>query len=101
MRGTTSQATAAYGTEFPIVARCGVEPPAPTTEQCVSVEVQGGVQDWLVVDEGEQWRATAFGRSPALELVIPSKRADAAVADLLAEVSGPAALAPANGLECR
>lgn len=100
VRGTTSQATAAYGAEFPLVVRCGVEPPGPTTEQCVSVEVPDGTQDWLVVDEGAQWRATSFGRSPAVEVLIPSERADEAVADLLAEVSGPAALAPSNGLAC-
>jgi hypothetical protein len=100
VRGTTSQATAAFGAEFPIVVRCGVEPPGPTTDQCVSVETPEGQQDWLVVDEGSQWRATSFGRSPAVEVLIPAERADEAVGDLLAEVSGPAALAPPNGLEC-
>lgn len=101
VRGTTSQATSAYGDDFPIVVRCGVEPPGPTTDTCVAVDAKDGVQDWLVVDEGEQWRATSFGRSPAVEVLIPSERAQDAVADLLAEVSGPAALAPANGLSCK
>jgi len=100
-RGTTSQATTAYGDEFAIVVRCGVEPPGPTTESCVAVAADTAEQDWLVVDEGGQWRATSFGRSPAVEVLIPSERADEAVADLLAEVSGPAALAPSNGLECK
>lgn len=101
VRGTTSQATAAYGEEFPVVVRCGVEPPGPTTERCVAVDGEAGSQDWLVADEGDQWRATSFGRSPAVEVVIPAERADEAVADLLAEVSGPAALAPSNGLACK
>ena len=101
VRGTSSQATTAYGGEFPIVVRCGVEPPGPTTEQCVAVSADGVEQDWLVVQDGDEWRATSFGRSPAVEVVIPTKRAQDAVADLLAEVSGPAALAPSNGLECK
>ncbi|MGC4175041.1 DUF3515 family protein [Demequina sp.] len=101
VRGTTSQATAAYGDEYPIVVRCGVEPPGPTTESCVEVAAEAGTQDWLVVEDGDQWRATSFGRSPAVEVLIPTARAQDAVADLLAEVSGPAALAPSNGLECK
>lgn len=101
VRGTSSQATAAYGAEYPIVVRCGVEPPGPTTDQCVAVTATGASQDWLVVEDGDQWRATSFGRSPAVEVLIPTARAQDAVADLLAEVSGPASLAPSNGLECK
>jgi len=101
VRGTTSQATAAYGDDFPIVVRCGVEPPGPTLDACVAVDADAGSQDWLVVEEESQWRATSFGRSPAVEVLIPSARADEAVADLLAEVSGPASLAPSNGLSCK
>lgn len=101
VRGTTSQATAAYGDEYPIVVRCGVEPPGPTTDACVAVEASGGSQDWLVVEDGDHWRATSFGRSPAVEVLIPLERAQDAVSDLLAELSAPAALAPANGLSCQ
>jgi len=101
VRQTTSQATFAYGEEFPIVARCGVEPPGPTELPCVSIDTRAGIVDWLVIDEEGSWRAVVFGRSPALELTIPKERADSAVGDVLAEVSGPAALAPSNGLECR
>ena len=101
VRATTSQATTAYGAEDPIVVRCGVEPPGPTLDSCVSVDAQTGKQDWIVVKEGDQWRATSFGRSPAVEVMIPTVRADLAVPDLLADLSGPAALAPSNGLECK
>jgi Protein of unknown function (DUF3515) len=98
---TTSQATAAYGDDYPIIVRCGVEPPGPTTDQCVTASSGGTEQDWLIVDDGDTWRATAFGRSPAVELLVPKVRAQDAVTDVLAEVSGPASLAPPNGLECR
>ncbi|WP_062288781.1 DUF3515 family protein [Demequina phytophila] len=100
-RETTSQATAAWGDEYPLVMRCGVEPPGPTTEQCLAVETSGSTVDWLVTEEDEAWRAVAFGRSPAAELVVPKVRAQDAIGDVLAEVSLAVAKAPSNGLECR
>lgn len=100
-RATSSQATAAWGEDFPLVMRCGVEPPGPTTDQCVSIETSGATVDWLAVDEDDAWRTVTFGRSPAVELVVPKERAQDALGDVLAEVSAAAALAPLNGLECR
>lgn len=100
MRDTTSQASAAWGTEFEIVARCGVEPPGPTTDECLAIDT-GSVQvDWILVRGDDAWVATTFGRSPALEMVVPRVRADQAIGDVLAEVSAAAALAPRNGLQC-
>ncbi len=100
MRATTSQATQVWGEEFGITARCGVEPPGPTTEQCVAVGTPSATVDWLLREEGEDWVAVTFGRSPALELTVPQVRADEAVSDVLAELSPAASLAPSNGLEC-
>ena len=40
---TDAQATAAWGTPSSVLLTCGLEPPAPTTLQCVSL---GGV-DWV------------------------------------------------------
>lgn len=100
MRATTSQATQAWGEEFPIIARCGVEPPGPTTEQCIAVETSGTSIDWLMREEDDVWVATTFGRSPALELTVPKIRADEAVGDVLAELSPAATRAPENGLVC-
>ncbi|WP_062303987.1 DUF3515 family protein [Demequina subtropica] len=100
-RETTSQATASWGEEFPLVMRCGVEPPGPTTEQCIAVETSSGTVDWLVIDEDTRWRTVTFGRSPAVELLVPKERAQDAIGDVLAEVSPAASRAPSNGLECR
>ena len=100
MRNTTSQATQAWGEEFPIIARCGVEPPGPTTDQCIAVETSAASVDWLMREEDDAWVATTFGRSPALELTVPKVRADEAVGDVLAELSPAAARAPENGLVC-
>lgn len=99
-RGTTSQATQAWGDEFEIVARCGVEPPGPTTEQCITVDTPAATVDWLVTETADAWVAVTFGRSPALELTVPQVRADEAVGDVLAELSPAAGRAPTNSLEC-
>ncbi|WP_062072371.1 DUF3515 family protein [Demequina sediminicola] len=99
-RGTTSQATQAWGDEYPIVARCGVEPPGPTTEPCLSIATASADVDWLVSEDPEQWTAVTFGRSPALELTVPKVRADDAVSEVLAAISTAAARAPVNNLEC-
>lgn len=101
VRATTSQATAAYGTEYPIVVRCGVEPPGPSTDACVVVTTGGTTLGWLVSEQGDNWLAVSFGHSPAVEATIPRVRADQAVGDILAELSPSAARAPLNGLECR
>jgi len=105
MRTTTSQATAAYGDEYIIVVRCGVEPPGPTTDQCVVVDSGRSTVGWLVTDDGDGtegfWHAVSFGLSPAVEAIIPRIRADEAVGDLLAELTPSAALGRPNGLECR
>lgn len=101
LRKTTSQATAAYGDEYVIVVRCGVEPPGPSQDPCVEVTTSTTTLGWLVADTPDAWVAVSFGRSPAVEVTIPHVRADQAVGDLLAELAPSAALAEPNGLECR
>jgi len=101
LRTTTSQATAAYGSEFMIIVRCGVEPPGPSQDPCVEVTTGTTTLGWLVRDTDDAWVAVSFGRSPAVEVTIPHVRADRAVGDVLAELAPSAARAPSNGLECR
>ena len=101
MRATTSQATAAWGESPEIIQRCGVEPPGPSEIPCTSVETSGGTVDWLIEEKDGNWVATSFGRSPAVEVLIPTIRADEAVGELLATFSPAAALAPHNNVECR
>lgn len=98
---TTSQATAAWGDEFVMVARCGVEPPGPTTDPCLAINTGSVAMDWLIREDDEFWYATTFGRSPALELTIPKALVDEALPEILTTFSYAAALAPTNGLECR
>lgn len=81
-RDTSSQGTEAWGDPAIAIVRCGMEPPAPTTDSCVNVS---GV-DWISTEESEDyWRFVSYGRSPALEVLVdPTAVAGATV---LAEIS--------------
>ncbi|MEZ0449582.1 DUF3515 family protein [Cellulomonas sp. ICMP 17802] len=72
---TTAQATTAWGDpSAPLVLRCGVEPPGPTTDHCQTVETPGGPSiDWVVVEGADgDWTFTTYGRVPAVELHVPA-----------------------------
>ncbi|MBC7549795.1 MAG: DUF3515 domain-containing protein [Cellulomonas sp.] len=76
---TTSQATTAWGDPAtPIVLRCGVEPPGPTTDTCVTATDDAGTGvDWIAIegpvaaDGGATWTFTTYGREPADEVTVP------------------------------
>lgn len=75
---TGSQATVAWGDRLdPVVLRCGVEPPAPTTDPCVVADDGRTSVDWVAVsgaadDDGNApWTFTTYGRSPAVEVRVP------------------------------
>ncbi len=99
-RGTTSQATDAWGAEYPIVVRCGVDVPGPTTDTCVTITTTGYTADWVIRDDGDRWVATTYGRNPAVEAIVPKIRVDAAVDDVLTELTPPASQAPSTGRAC-
>ena len=76
---TSSQATVAWGDPTdPVVLRCGVEPPGPTTDQCVTAADDASSVDWIAVsgpaDESgaADWTFTTYGRSPAVEVQVPA-----------------------------
>lgn len=62
----SSPAVAAWGNPA-IIWRCGVTPPGPTTEHCVTVN---GV-DWVVdtLDDGTGF--VTYGRVPAVQVLVP------------------------------
>ena len=69
LRPTTSSSAAVRAWGDPaIIARCGLAPIGPTTDQCVSVS---GV-DWVAHQLGDGMRFTTYGRSPAIEVLVPS-----------------------------
>lgn len=70
-RTTSSQGTKAWGDPNIAVIRCGVTPPGPTTDQCVSVSSV----DWIskASDEDDTWVFTSYGRTPAVEVLVNRK----------------------------
>lgn len=61
-----SRGVAAWG-DPAIIARCGADPPGPTTDQCLDV---AGV-DWIARELEDGWRFTSYGRDPAVEVLVP------------------------------
>lgn len=61
-----SVTVAAWGNPA-IIARCGAVPPGPTEEACLDIE---GV-DWIVSELDDGVVFTTYGRSPAIEVLVP------------------------------
>lgn len=81
-RTTSSQGTTAWGEPASVIVRCGVAPPAPTTDPCVNVD---GV-DWVQVRaEEDTWQFVTYGRTPAVEVLVTPTEVSGATA--LASVS--------------
>ncbi|MEO6999740.1 MAG: DUF3515 family protein [Terracoccus sp.] len=77
-----------------IIARCGLDPLGPTTDECVTVN---GV-DWVVRSLSDGTAATTFGRDPAIEVLVP---ADYGPVPLLLPVFDEVAKTlPSNGRRC-
>ena len=81
---TTAQATTAWGTtQAPVVLRCGVEPPGPTTQRCETIQTPNGPSiDWLVIPADASasstgaptdWTFITYGRVPAVEVHVPAQ----------------------------
>jgi hypothetical protein len=51
-----------------IVLRCGVRPAGPTSDPCLEAD---GL-DWVFTETKDQFRFVTFGRTPAVEVQIPS-----------------------------
>lgn len=91
---TDAQATGAWGTPSSVLLTCGLDSPAPTTLQCVTL---GGV-DWIV-DESKtpNLRLTTYGREPAAQVYVDTTRLSADA--VLQELAGAIQQLPKNG-EC-
>jgi len=62
-RWTDAQATGAWGDKASVILSCGVKPPAPTEEKCITIS---GV-DWIVDESKDpQFYVTTYGRTPAV-----------------------------------
>jgi len=90
-RRTDSQSTAAWGDPVVAVFRCGVEAPGPTTDECVGAN---GV-DWVVREEGSNWRITTYGREPAMEVLFDGERVSSS--SIMVDIGNAVARIPAEG----
>lgn len=94
-RWTDAQATAAWGDDSEVVFTCGLEPPGPTTLQCVTI---GGV-DWIVDDERfPRLVMTTYGRSPAARVSVDTEALSSN--DVLQALSSSAQQLPQTGGAC-
>lgn len=70
-----------------IVLRCGVPPTGPTTDPCL--EISG--LDWTFTETDEAYRFVTYGRTPAVEVTLPTSidrtLASGALVDLADAVS--------------
>ena len=86
-RPTTTQSSRAWGDPAIAIARCGMEPPAPTTDRCVTVD---GV-DWISTEEAaDSWTFVTYGRTPAVEVILDPQKVSGAT--VLSSVSPAVAL---------
>ncbi len=88
------QGVAAWG-DPAIIARCGVAPLPPTTAECIAIDSV----DWVVEPLSDGSRFTTFGRSPALEVLVP--RAYAPEPLVLGAFTHAADTLPRTDLRCR
>lgn len=96
-RGATtpdSPATAAWG-DPAIIARCGVPAPPPTTLECLAVDDV----DWVVEPLSDGSRFTTYGRSPALQVLVPDAYAPEPL--VLGAFTAVARTLPATRRHCR
>lgn len=93
LRETNAQSTAAWGDPAAALYHCGVAVPTVSDLPCFS---QGGV-DWIRDDRGAQVVYTTFGRSPAVQVVIDSKRTTNQVVQDLSDV---VSILPKDGHRC-
>lgn len=107
---TTAQASVAWGSPAAaITLRCGVAEPPPTTERCLNVArsaADPGV-DWVNPESdsplappharraGGSWTFISYGRTPAVEVVIPAEIGLQQPVEVLQDLAGAVGLVPA------
>ena len=78
-----------------VIAICGYDAPAPSTLECLSVD---GV-DWLVQRRSDGVQFTTYGRSPAMDVLVPAAYAPEPL--LLPAFGAAARSLPETGRHCQ
>lgn len=107
-RETTAQAATSWG-EPAVTLRCGVEEPGPTTDRCLSVAQPDGTSvDWIQLEADDErlpgharagqgsWSFVTYGRSPAVEVVIPVEQVTGQPTAYLVDLAPAVELSPAE-----
>lgn len=89
-----SNAVAAWG-DPPIIARCGVAAPGPTTLECLGVDDV----DWIVEPLSDGTRFTTYGRKPAMQVLVPDAYSPEPM--VLGSFTLVAGRLPGTGRRCR
>jgi hypothetical protein len=89
------KATRAWG-QPPVVVRCGLSEPPPTTTSCLTVD---GI-DWVVDPAGDPITALTYGRSPALQVRVPASLGTDVVPAALVDLTPMAAALPRTAHAC-
>ena len=76
------------------MAICGYPPPAPSTLECLAVD---GV-DWLIQPRSDGVQFTTYGRSPAMDVLVPDRYAPQPL--LLPAFTAAARSLPPTGRQC-
>jgi hypothetical protein len=93
LRTTDSQGTAAWGDPASVLLVCGVTPPGPTTDACLSIS---GV-DWIErqdADDPAVYEYTTYGRDPATSVTIDTGAASST--NVMTDLSGVVSIIPAG-----
>jgi len=80
----------------PVVVRCGLSEPAPTTTGCLTVDDV----DWVVDPSTDPITAITFGRSPALEVRVPASLGKEVVPAALVDLAPMAVTLPRTAHAC-
>jgi hypothetical protein len=107
-RSTTTQAATAWG-DPAVTLRCGVTPPGPTTDRCLSVASGDGDEiDWIALEGDDpdlpeharrgqgSWTFLTYGRVPAVEVVVPVEQVAGQPTAYLVELAGAVGPIPAE-----
>ncbi|MGL4172577.1 MAG: DUF3515 domain-containing protein [Actinomycetota bacterium] len=92
---TSSPAVAAWGRPA-VIWRCGVTPPGPTTQECITVN---GI-DWIRTPLQDGSSFTTYGREPASQVLVPRNGPEDPEPFVLPAFAPAAAVAPAGDRRC-
>ncbi|MGO2110096.1 MAG: DUF3515 family protein [Pseudoclavibacter sp.] len=94
LRATNAQATGAWGNPATVLLHCGVPTPAPTSDQCISLNGIDWVED---ASRAPIYQYTTYGRSPAVQVTIDATDGTVSGTNALMDLGSLIAYLPSVG----